>query len=259
MKHFSSLNMRTAKKHLIAIISTVALNIVLIILLIHLQALSNTTRVLQSPEVLIAHQPDAPLLISIDDINVAEPLSPQVSYKVQNVSIKPIRAYTVLEETVTSRGRGTGATIINLSNDEKVMHPTQAKQGTFGGQTFPTPLLRLTLSIDYAEFVDGTTWGKDTQHAAENLAGQRAGAIETFKKIHELHERQGIEAVVALTRQKNAEVISPPAGRSATWEYGFRIGHNSILYRLRTAYEKGGLQKLTSELQKQLEALGERQ
>jgi len=128
----------------------------------------------------------------------------------------------------------------------------RTKPGSFDLSLAP-PLVSLTLSIDYVEFTDGTTWGKNTQRTAENIAGQREGRRQTAKKLREIFDNQGVGAVAGLVTQQGAEVVGPPAGRSPEWEYGFRVGHNSVLYHLKTAYEKGGAHNLTAELRKQSE------
>jgi hypothetical protein len=235
------------------IVVTAALNIALIILLIHLQGFSLTTGKPQAPIVSVVEQPDAPLTISVEGTDVLNPLSPQIKYTIRNLSNKAVRAYTILEETVTSKGKGTGITITSLDNDGNPLQPMQTKPGSFDSLSLSDPLVSLTLSMDYVEFADGTAWGKDMQHTAEHLAGQREGRKQAFIKIREVFDKQGIGAVTELIRQEGAEIIGPPGGHSPNWEYGFRVGHNSILYHLKTAYQKGGLQKLAAELHMQSE------
>jgi hypothetical protein len=240
-------------KRVVTLIVTAALDIALITLLLHLQVLSRTTGKPQTPIVSVLEQPDMPLMISVEETDVLNPLAPQVRYTIRNLGNKAVRAYTVLEETVTSKGKGVGVTITSLDNDERPLQPPQTKTGSFDGLSLSNPLISLTLSIDYVEFVDGTARGKDTQHTAEHLAGQRAGRKQTFTKLREMFDKQGIAAVTELIRQEGAEVVGPPEGRSPNWAAGFRIGHNSILYHLKNSYEKGGLQKLAAELHKQSE------
>ncbi|HEX8181649.1 MAG TPA: hypothetical protein VF525_19060 [Pyrinomonadaceae bacterium] len=225
----------------------VGLNILLTTFLIYSEAFSHTSGTLQSTKVSIAYQQDAPLVITLSNIDDSNPSAAQVNYVLQNISNKSIRAYAVLEESITSRGRGTGSTIVNLTSNAEGLQSSQIRSGTYESGA---SLLSLKLSIDYVEFVDGTTWGNDTQHTAENLAGQRTGSQETVKRLRELFNQQGQDALVQLVKRKDAEVATPPVDRSAVWQYGFQVGHNSVLHRLRIAYEKGGPQKLTSELLK---------
>ncbi|HEY0081045.1 MAG TPA: hypothetical protein VGB73_20745 [Pyrinomonadaceae bacterium] len=255
-----SCSKQVSRRRLIPVASTAALNIALVAVLILLrssssqEAFSSPLEIAQPPIVSIAEQQGVPLLITIERIDTSNPLDPQVNYTLKNLSDKPIRAYTVLEETATSSSKVKNSTIKNITSTAQLLLPNQSRQEMFGGQSFSDPLLSLILSIDFVEFADGSTWGEDTQHAAENLAGQRAGGRETLKKLRGLFAAQGIEAVKKLITQGNIEVVSPLVGQSEKWQYGFKIGHNTILSRLRTAQEKGGSRQLADELQKTFDA-----
>ncbi|MDT4896248.1 MAG: hypothetical protein QOH25_1325 [Acidobacteriota bacterium] len=260
-----ALHRHGGKNHLGVLMVMTTLNILLIAFLVSSQGFSSVTAFgdthlsLQSPMVSVAAQADVPLHITIESVDASNPLAPQVNYAVQNTSGKPIRAYTVLEETATNSSRGKFSTVTNLTSTEQILQPQLSSRETFGGQSFTEPLLSLTLSIDFVEFGDGTTWGHDTQQSAENIAGQRAGGRATLKKLRELFTQQGADDVVAIAKQKNVEVVVPSADRSNAWQDGFRIGHNTILYRLKVAHEKGGSTQLASELKKPFDASDGRQ
>ncbi len=115
--------------------------------------------------------------------------------------------------------------------------------------------MSLTLAVDYVEFDDGTTWGKDTQRSVEYLSGQREGEKAALNSIQDMREKQGDTVIEELLKKKESEVAAPPAGHSAEWEYGFRTGHNALLLRLREADRKGGARALASELQREVEDL----
>jgi hypothetical protein len=253
------------RKRLSSILLTVMLNLLLAGFLIYAhspfsaEALSHTSAIPRSPTVLIVPQQDSPLLITIGLVDASDPLSPQITYAIQNISNKPIRAFTVLEETATKSTKSKGSTIINIMSAAKILQPGQIERNTFIGHRFAEPLLTLTLSTDFVEFADGNTWGKDTQQSAENLAGQRAGGRETIKKLRELMLMQGDVNVANLVNGKNVEIIAPPPGHSESWRYGFQTGHNVVLRRLRDAHEKGGSRNLVSELHKQFDASEGRQ
>lgn len=256
---------RISRNRLAVITVMAALNVLLITFLISPQAVSSvealgyTSGTLQSSVVSVAPQINTPLRITVESIDDSTPLAPQINYAVQNISDKPIRAYTVLEETATNSARSRYSSIVNLTSTAQILQPYQSKRDTFGGESFKEPLVSLVLSIDFVEFADGTTWSKDTQQAAENIAGQRAGGREASKKLRELLGKQGVEAIVNLVKQKNIEIVAPSADRSEAWQHGFRIGHNTVLHRLKVAHEKGGLTQFTSELQKPFDASEGRQ
>jgi flagellar basal body-associated protein FliL len=253
------------RKRFSSILLTVMLNLLLVVFLIyaHLsfyaEAHSRTHATSQSPSVSVVAQQDSPLLVTVGMVDASDPLSPQITYAARNISNKPIRAFTVLEEAATKSTRIKGSTIINIMSAAKILQPGQIEQNTFTGHRFGEPLLTLTLSTDFVEFADGATWGKDTQQSAENLAGQRAGGRETIKKLRELMMTQGNVDVANLVKGEKVEIVAPPSGHSEAWRYGFQTGHNVVLRRLRVAYEKGGSRNLVSELQKQFDASEGRQ
>lgn len=235
------------------IFTLILINIILIFALVHLQTSSSAAPIPQSPAVAVADQRDSPLTISVEGYDLSDPSSPKITYKVQNISDKAIRAYSIVEEIIKGGGRSSGAKIINLGKGHNFLEPQQVRAESCDVSSRTDPVTSVTLSVDYVEFGDGTAWGKDTRRAAEYLAGQREGRRAAVKKIEELREQQGVGGVAELLRKKDAEVAAPPAGRASEWDYGFRVGHNATLYELRKAHVKGGLQALGSELRKQLE------
>lgn len=247
---------RGNRKGLASIFGMVTLNVSLILFLVHSTTVSSTTQTAQSPAVSVAEQQDAPLTISVKGHDVSDPSAPQVKYKVQNISNKAVRAYTILEELMKSNGgRVTGGNVVNFSKEPKFLRPTQTRIETCDLSSPGDPVTGVTLVVDYVEFGDGTTWGKDTRRSAEYLAGQREGWKGAIKKIQEIREREGDYVVEELLRIKDGQVASPSAGHSAEWEYGFRVGHNSALHQLRTAHMRGGVRALVSELEKELDGV----
>lgn len=254
-----------SRKGLVGLLSTITLNVALIGVLLHLQTYPFSTQAAQSPTVSVAEQQDAPLMIIVDGYDVSNPSAPQVRYKVQNISGKAVRAYTILEEIVRGKSKLPGANIVNLGKEPKFLQPMQTRTESCD---LPSPtdlssqtdtVTSLTLAVDYVEFGDGTTWGKDTRHSAEYLAGQREGKKATVKKIQEMRGKKGDAEVGELLKRKDAEVVAPPAGHSTEWEYGFRVGHNAAMHRLRFAHSKGGAQELASELQRESEDVERRE
>lgn len=259
------LEKQVSHKRLVSVMVVAALNISLLTFLIHLRATpaleasSYTVGAGQHPKVSVAAQENVPLGITIGNIDASNPLTPRVEYVVQNISSKLIRAYTVLEDTATKSSIGKTSTIVNITSVKQILQPYQSMAGTVDGQSYQEPLEILTLSIDFVEFADGTTWGDDTQQTAETLRGQRAGGSETIKKLRELMLKQGGGAVASLVKQKNITVVSPTPDQPAKWQYGFQVGQNTVLYRLKVALEKGGAAQLASELQKPFDASEGRQ
>lgn len=241
-----------SRNRLAGLLGTASLNAVLIVLLVNLQTFSAPTAGAQSPEVSVAEQPGVPLVISLEGFDASNPSAPRVKYRVQNISNKAIRAYTILEEKAAGSERSTGVKIVNLGKEDNFIQPMQLRPEFYDASGQSESVVNLTLSVDYIEFVDGATWGKDTRRSADYLAGQREGKKATTRKLRELRDKEGVN-LEDLLKKKDAEVVSPTAGHSSEWEYGFRVGHNFALHRLRTAHAEGGLQALNLELQRESE------
>jgi len=96
----------------------------------------------------IAEQPDCPLRLSLD----APPLRPpSFTVKLVNTGDKPIEAFVLIVDA--DRGKQIHTTIrpVKMIGTETSVFENAGifKEGKF------------TLSIDYVEFADGTTWGAD--------------------------------------------------------------------------------------------------
>ena len=240
-------------KRIVGILGAVLLNMVLLFTLVSLQTFSSAVPAAQTPTVSVAEQRDVPLLIIFEGYDFSVPSSPQVIYNVQNNSDKPVRAYSILEETVAGAFRGTGVKIVNLDKGRKFLQPAQTRRETCDISSQAEPVTALALSVDFVEFSDGTTWGVDTRRSGEYVAGQREGKKAVVRKLRETRDAEGVGAVVELLKKKEGELVELPAGRSQEWEYGFRVGRNAALYQLTNAHAKGGTQALSSELEKALE------
>lgn len=255
---FKTSGTRGRGKRLAGVLTAAAFNVVLLALLIHLQTFPSAVGAAQIPTVAVAAQRDVPLTIFVEGYDFSGSSSLQIRYRVQNANNKAIRAYTILEKIEWDKGATTGASIVNLGEETKFLRPAQSRVETCDLPSQDGPVTRLTLSVDYVEFDDATTWGTDTRRSADYLAGQREGRAATFKKVKELRERNGDPAVEELLKKKDAEVVVLPAARSTEWQYGFRVGHNSALHQLRAAHLKGGLQGWASELHREVENLERR-
>jgi hypothetical protein len=112
----------------------------------------------------------------------------------------------------------------------------------------PVPVNTVTLSVDFVEFVDGQTWGKDTYNSADRLAGQRAGGRAAYEHFRRLLAQKGFPALSEAVAAQGEE-LAPPQQHSPEWQDGFRMGVGLVRVRLNRAKQEGGLKKVELELQ----------
>jgi hypothetical protein len=106
---------------------------------------------------------------------------------------------------------------------------------------------RVSLSVDYVEFSDGTKWGGDSGNSADTSAGQRAAAWAVTKLLIDSLDTGGRGAALKLLGA-GLTYVEPPAAQSEQWKQGFRFGRNSLISRLNRAKDRGGVSALELEL-----------
>lgn len=189
-------------------------------------------------------QPDSPLRISV--------IVPQwkisadgkwqmleLSFRLENVSGKPIRAYAIRLSDGGLKQKGGVLTFSNITTARGFIQPYQSGVDELGGAGYAVAPPNLLLAVDFVEFADGSTWGEDVFESASRLAGQRAGAKATLGRLREIQAKDGIESLIR-TIDKEVEQITPPADQKEIWKEGFRTGTATIRERIRRAYKSGG-------------------
>lgn len=182
-----------------------------------------------------------------------------VNFTLQNASDKMIRAYTLPEfsrefdtdlGSVLSSYKLSGAGIFN---------PNQFSNEQIGesSSTLVTPgsarvRERFKLAVDFIEFTDGSTWGKDLSNSVQQIAGIKTGIKRILESLKEPNRQGGIEAVIKTLNE--IKELSPPDEQSATWKRGFRIGANSIKSHFKRVYETEGKKAAEIELKKSFDA-----
>lgn len=211
-----------------------------------------------APQVLtvqVEPQPQSPLQISSTSILSFDLFSPKIELIVTNTGGKGIRAFTVSRDVVTGAG-GTirASTLTNLTTQRKVLQPGQSKTDVVGEPYSQQPISRIIFSVDFVEFVNGETWGKDTNNSADRLAGQRAGGRAAHEHFRRLLAQKGASSLLeALTAEKN--VLAPPQQNSPEWQDGFKNGAGLIRIRLNRARQEEGLGKVELQLRQNYDTL----
>lgn len=198
------------------------------------------------PEVAVARQDDSPLRL-LNTFVESEPGIFRLRVMAQNQSAKRIRAYAIVASAeIYSR-----VDFANMTSAENVFQPTQVKTFDFAFGEDEAPGL-VTLSVDFVEFDDGTTWGRDIHNSHDMLAGQRAGAGDERRRLRELLKSGGPAAVFDAVREDGGgrPTDEAAAGRSNKWLEGYRNGVAAIRYRLRQSVQAGDAAGAAKELTK---------
>lgn len=98
------------------------------------------------------------------------------------------------------------------------------------------PLESISLSVDFVEFGDGSTWGIDSRNSRDMLAGQREGAKAERKRLRELLKSKGPAAVLDAAGEDvtdGTRDAGANTNRSEEWLRGYRNGVGSFRHRLR--------------------------
>ena len=208
-------------------------------------------------EVTIYPQPDSPLQLSNAvpawrtstgrEGEILTMLS--IEFASQNVSDKPIRAYTIRKfegEFDTDRGM----TLFNYTalGRNGFFKPNQIQTDGIGESGYSKIPKRIKLAVDFVEFSDGSTWGKDLSETAQTLIGMRAAIKAALERFKIIEKQNGIASVIKSLDETNDESVSE--NQSTNWNKGYRLGSRIIKNRIKLAFEKEGNKAAETELQK---------
>jgi hypothetical protein len=111
---------------------------------------------------------------------------------------------------------------------------------------------RVSVSVDFVEFEDGTTWGTDAGNSKDILAGQRVGAKAERQRLKNLLKSKGRPALNDLPEAGRSDepAAAEVTGRSPQWLQGYRGGVGSIRHRVRQARQASNPDQVEVELNK---------
>jgi len=211
---------------------------------------------IQTPEVIVVSQPDSPLLVTTSS-RWATPGAEifDLYVVVKNRDTKSIRAFTTRID-FGERKPSQACIVDNIYFPGKVL-----KQDEGDGKSRFLAVKNnsaIQVSVDYVEFVDGSTWGQDTCQTVEYLAGERAGGDAAIKWFTNLIQEKGTKAVVEMIRSGSVSVEKPHS-TSARWDEAFRKGVDIISRRVMDAYSREGEAEVAVVLSKSYDASGVKQ
>lgn len=234
------------KSYFVAFVFVMILNVSLAAFLIrNVLAQTSDDKLKNQPPIVaeVLEQENSPLLISITNIDNSNESYQTVSYAAQNLSSKKIRAYVLVHADETEAGGASiqffesfdaGKTIQSSFFEEQVNIKTNSK---------------ILLSVDYVEFSDGSSWGKDVQQQSEYIAGHYEGRKIAVKQVKDLLKNKN--AVLELMQQQLTEITPPSIDnkKSDRWQRGLIAGYRTLLTRLQITYETQGAEAISSKLE----------
>jgi hypothetical protein len=238
---------------------TVALPIVLLGLYLivsgaHRGRQSETVKPIQSPEVLVQKQKNAPLRIVTVNSDSASRSIPHLDLVVMNTSTKPITAYAIRYDVISGKTRTNGAELSVAMLSRSILQPGRSVQTDVGaGENHSDGIDQIVILVDFVEFGDGSTWGPDSHYSAERLAGQRAGAHEAARLLQRILNSKGLRDVVEAVNGETLD-IPVPVDRSERWLEGFKTGIGFVQGRIRQAYTEGGITSIESAVRQSVDA-----
>jgi hypothetical protein len=208
------------------------------------------------PKVEVEPQPDSSLHITVETkwVNV-NPAGIELALKVKNISSdKAVRAYAT-RQAFTIDEPPHGCFLLNAVKPGRVLQPGQSEvRSTWRG--YPLDSRRpILLFVDYVEFTDGSSWGADGCESAQYLAGARAGAKALAERLEKELANVGAAALMKSLNEIAGE-IDVPVAESQAWQKGFRVGIESMIYRVRQTVSDDGLPEIGPALKRPYDASG---
>jgi hypothetical protein len=212
--------------------------------------------IIQTTAVSAQLQPDSPLQISAVANHSPDPKKLDITFDVWNITDKGIRAYAIKHEVGCCGSKAShisGSSLSNILSVDKLFLPGQVRSEELGNEWSTAPFERVTLSIDFVEFTDGSRWGPDISKSSERLEGMRAGMKAAKTVLLKLFSDKGSQAVVELI-ESDMNLLAPEQNHSEAWVTGFQTGVKSMSARLLHAYKDKGIAEIGKKLKQPLDA-----
>ena len=200
----------------------------------------------QAPVIVAHNEPNNPLVISAERQLPNTEQTPEVAFSVTNVTNKTVKAFAIKLEAMSDNKITSSVSLYNLDLSANDLSPNRSLNefGTY--EPLSNSQHRVTLSVDYVEYSDGTRWGLDSAKSGERVAGQRTAIkILTMRLIRIVREGNANDFANALESSISIEL---PPQHSEEWNDGFRLGAGAVVQRLKRAHQLGGLGRVNTEL-----------
>lgn len=192
----------------------------------------------------IEQQSDAPLVIRnprfYSHWSWGYGIGGTLNYDVVNVSQKPVHSF--YESQDSGEPQGPGGT---LSQPESALKPGDS----MSARTSVSGKGRVTLTFEFVQFADGTTWYSNTGQKLVHPDGVRAGAREAAEHLIKVLESSGPEAVLNSLPRIHADVNDRMSTLN-TWGFGHYCGVTNVGVKVQHANQEGGLRAIEGALRR---------
>ena len=181
-------------------------------------------------------RPDAPLLISnpryYSFMSIGSAVGGVLRFEVTNGSNKTIHSYDCRYYSPVPVGNG------SYGSEPEGLLPGRSRTDSISANEYAP----LTLTIDFVQFADGTTWFSNSPQSTVKPDGLRAGAKAAAAYLLAVTNRDGTQTVMDTLPRIHADVREPN-GQAANPEFGifgFYCGVTNIAVRVEHEYKNGG-------------------
>lgn len=223
------LNAKGRKKYWFGVLAVTALNGLLTAFLLNASPDQRFDDKFQNQKLVgaeVVKQESNPLQITVSYIDNTALSFQSVHLILQNIGNKPVRAYSLLGD-IDTNGR-----VISTSFATRFLKAGELTETEMQieRQIIKTSSV-LRLSIDYVEYSDGSSWGKDIHGKSKLIGGERAGRAFAIKYLRGLIKSGKTADVTNLLGQKISELVVsvPEPGQSDEWKTGYRRGYKAIV------------------------------
>jgi hypothetical protein len=197
----------------------------------------------QTPQINL--QPDSPLLISNPRyyafMSVGSGVGGVLHFDITNRSNKPVHSYQCRYYSPVSVGNGA----YGIQPEDGLL-PGKSRDDSISAHEYAP----LTLTIDFVQFADGTTWFSTSPQSIVKPDGLRAGAKSAANYLSTVMSRDGVQKVMDTLPRIHADVRdSNDAGTHPEFGiFGFYSGVTNTVVRVEHEYKDGGAQRVETFL-----------
>lgn len=227
-----------SRRYFLAFLCVTALNVVLggFLLKSFGQSSGKDTQNQKPLKVEVAAQENSPLRLTLINVDNSPSWYQAVNYAVQNASGKPVQGYVIV-----ASGKHTGQIVTSFFPIRSFRIGDSHADEMAIERVNIRPDEILSLSIDYVEFDDESSWGANTQGQSEHMAGGRAGVRAAAEYFIDLIKKHQFAAVTPFLEKELVDIYVPfpDTNQSEKWRQGFDSGYKSVVSVLQSSRERG--------------------
>lgn len=183
-------------------------------------------------------RPNSPLIISnpryYSFMSIGSGIGGVLRFEVMNRSNKVIHSYDCRYYSAVPVGNG------SYGSQPEQFLPSQSRDDSISAHEYAP----LTLTIDFVQFADGTTWFSDSPQSTVKPNGLRAGAKAAAKYLLTVMNRDGTQTVMDSLPRIHADIreLDGQATNTEFGIFGFYCGVTNTAIRVEHEYKNHGAQ-----------------